>query len=121
VVVGPLLCTFLYMDGDWAGERGLWRRCGLARADLGLVVRTAGGVVLEARDSCLAGRPGGSGSARLRLRWSREQLAALAGEMPAVNYGIWRQGADGDQTWGDLASDPTPLPHLPDPKDIHAA
>jgi len=109
------------MDGDWAGERGLWRRCGLARADLGLVVRTAGGVVLEARDSCLAGRPGGSGSARLRLRWSREQLAALAGEMPAVNYGIWRQGADGDQTWGDLASDPTPLPHLPDPRDIHAA
>ena len=32
VVVGPLLCTFLYMDRDRVGERGLWRRCGLARA-----------------------------------------------------------------------------------------
>ncbi len=86
VVVGPLLCTFLYMDRDWVGERGLWRRCGLARADLGLVVRTAGGTFLAARGSCLAGRPRGSGSVHLRLRWSREQLAALAGELPAINY-----------------------------------
>ncbi len=121
VVVGPLLCTFLYMDGDWVGERGLWRRCGLARADLGLVVRTAGGIFLEARDAYRASRSGGSGSVRLRLRWSREQLAALAGESPAVNYGIWPHDADGDQTWRDLASDPAPLPHLSDPKDIHAA
>lgn len=121
VVVGPLLCTFLYVDGDWVGETGLWRRRGLARADLGLVVRTAGGVFLEAIDSCLAGRPGGPGPVRLRLRWSREQLAALVGEVPAVNYGIWRDGADGDRTWSDLASDPMPLPHLPDPKDIRAA
>ncbi|MDA8330000.1 MAG: hypothetical protein M0027_02080 [Candidatus Dormibacteraeota bacterium] len=121
VVVGPLLCTLLYIDGDWVGERGLWRRCGWARADLGLVVRTAGGIFLEARDTYRASRSGGSGSVRLRLRWSREQLATLAGEMPAVNYGIWRDGADGDRTWGDLASDPAPLPHLPDPRDIQAA
>jgi len=121
VVVGPLFCTFLYMDCDWVGERGLWRSCGLGRADLGLVVRTADGVVLDARDSGLVGVPGGSGSARLRLRWSREQLAALAGEMAVVNYGIWRAGADGDPTWADLTSDPTPLPHLPGRKDVPAA
>ena len=121
VVVGPLLCTFLYIDGDWVGERGLWRRCGLARADVGLVVRTAGDTFLEVRDSCLAGRPRGFGSVQLRLRWSREQLAALAGELPVINYGIWREGADGDQTWADLPSDPTPVPHRRDREDIHAA
>ena len=121
VVVGPLLCTFLYIDGDWVGERGLWRRCGLARADVGLVVRTAGDTLLEVRDSCLAGRTRGSGSVQLRLRWSREQLAALAGELPVISYGIWRDGTDGDPTWADLPSDPTPVPHLRDRKDIHPA
>lgn len=114
VVIGPLLCTFLYLDGDWVGERGLWRRCGLARADLGLMVRTAGGIFLEVRTSSLAGRPRGSSSVQLRLRWSREQLAALAGELPVISYGIWREGPDGDPTWADLPSDPTPVPHLRD-------
>ncbi|HUY10011.1 MAG TPA: hypothetical protein VMW80_11320 [Candidatus Dormibacteraeota bacterium] len=119
-VLGPLLCTFLYMDADWVGERGVWRRRGLARCDLGRIHRGRQAVVLEVRGSPPASSLLCGQQVRFKMRWSREELAALASGVGSASYGIWRRGDDRDRTWSDIGSDSMPLPHFREEQDIYA-
>ena len=119
--VGPLCLTDLYADSSWVGERGLWKRRGMNADHLVYVIR--------ARGTVLVGHPSGipqrSGDARYffvlpRLRWSREQTAALANFLGAPTYGIW-QKASHQQNLPDLARDPAPVPHLRSVEEIGCA
>jgi len=119
--VGPLFLTVLYADSTWVGERGIWKRRGMNADHLVYVIRTRGTVLI--------GHPSGipqlAEGARYffvlpRLRWSREQTAALANFLGAPTYGIW-QKADHQQNLPDLARDPSPVPHLRSVEEIGCA
>lgn len=57
---------------------------------------------------------------RLRLRWSREQLAAVASVAGLRTYGVWTSCEEAAHRTRDLEADPVPLPHFRDESEIYA-
>ncbi len=113
--VGPLMFTLLYADKNWVGERGLWKRRGMPANHLIQVH-------LLHRRALIAGHPSGPdhGISHMgeylvpaRLRWSREQLGAIAAFLHAPTYGIWPNPGGGEPLTH-LVSDPIPVAHLRD-------
>jgi len=119
--VGPLFLTVLYADSSWVGERGIWKRRGMQADHLVYVIR-AQGTVLVGHPSGMSQDPGDDlyFCVLPRLRWSREQTAALANFLGAPTYGIW-QKAGHQQNLPDLARDPSPVPHLRSVEEIGCA
>lgn len=110
VCVGPLLLTVLYADNTWAGERGLWKRRGGRVDQLAYIIRKRNSPVFI-WDPSGCRQPQHYHSISPRLRWSREQLAALASFLNVPTYGIWP--APGQcEPLQDCATDPVPVPHL---------
>ena len=114
--IGPLFLTVLYADSTWVGERGLWKRRGVKVDRLLYVIR-------DRHYPILLWDPSGARQAYRyfsvspRLRWSREQLAALASFVGAPTYGIWPVPGQSEPL-KDLATDPVPVPHLESFDDI---
>jgi len=76
-IIGPLCCTFFYADQDWIGERGLWWRHGVARADYGCVIGTAHIVDLIGHESDATRTSAKPRLVRLRLKWTEGQLGPI--------------------------------------------
>ncbi|HVC23816.1 MAG TPA: hypothetical protein VNH82_10395 [Candidatus Dormibacteraeota bacterium] len=116
LLVGPLLGTFLYADERCVGEKGLWKWQGGSTLDFDCLVRQRGGEVLL-RPTHGSRRP--RQPLRLRLRWSREQLAAVAGVASLRTYGVWPTCDEAEHRTWDLEADPVPLPHFHEESQIY--
>jgi len=73
-VVGPLLFTFLYIDADWVGERGLWCRRGVSSAHCRCVISATHIVDLTGHENGATGALHALQRARLRLKWSEQDV-----------------------------------------------
>ncbi len=76
-LVGPMLFTFLYIDGDWVGERGLWWRRGVSTAHCRWVISATHGVDLIGRETGATGALHAPQRARLRLKWSEQNVGPV--------------------------------------------
>lgn len=114
--IGPLFLTVLYADNNWVGERGLWKRNGIKADHLVYVTCDRNYPILLWDPSKSKQRPHYF-AVNPRLRWSREQLAALASFVGVPTYGIWPVPGR-IEPLKDLATDPVPVPHLESLDDI---
>ena len=89
------------------GEKELWRFRRVATTDLAFLVRERGGVVSSG--GCFAGTRHPPWR-RLRLRWSREQLDAMADTLGWRVFGVWPREGGAEASWQDLGDDSFPLP-----------
>ena len=77
-VIGPMLFTFLYIDGDWVGERGLWWRRGVSSSHCRCVISATHLVDLIGDESGATRMSDQPRLVRLRLKWSEKQLGRIA-------------------------------------------
>ena len=78
-VVGPVLFTYLYIDGDWVGERGLWWRRGVSSSNYRCAIGASHLVDLIETQPSSVPVSRTAPPIRLRMRWSRDQFGALGG------------------------------------------
>ncbi|MHB1526637.1 MAG: hypothetical protein ACYCZN_10210 [Candidatus Dormibacteria bacterium] len=77
-LVGPMLFTFLYIDGDWVGERGLWWRRGVTSAHCRCLISATHLVDFIGNESGATRTSDPPQLVRLRLKWGKQQLGRIA-------------------------------------------